>query len=82
MEDAGIGRGNERSKEIEKTIGESSFCFLNLEICLMHRVKSVYQRAGYLLSLYQEQLGLTNAFFEHCKKWKICVPNAIRGIKS
>ena len=66
-------------------------------------LKSVYQRAGYMLSLFQEQLGLTNAFFEHCKyrmgnnvsyltpdeecdtydkKWKICVPNAIRGIKS
>lgn len=66
-------------------------------------LKSVYQRVGYLLSLFQEQLGLTNAFFEHCKyrmgnnvsyltpdedcdtydkKWKICVPHAIRGIKS
>ena len=65
--------------------------------------KSVYQRAGYLLSLYQEQLGLSDAFFGHCKErignnvsyltpdedcdtydknWKICVPNAIRGIKS
>ena len=30
--------------------------------------KSVYQRVGYLLSLYQEQLGLSNAFFEYCKK--------------
>ena len=30
--------------------------------------KSVYQRAGYLLSLYQEQLGLSDAFFGHCKE--------------
>ena len=30
--------------------------------------KSVYQRVGYLFSLYQEQLGLSNAFFEYCKK--------------
>ncbi len=29
--------------------------------------KSVYQRVGYLLSLYQEQLGLSDAFFDHCK---------------
>lgn len=28
MDDAGIGRENEKSKEIEKTIGENSFCFL------------------------------------------------------
>ena len=31
MDDAGIGRANERSKEKEKTIGESSFCVLILE---------------------------------------------------
>lgn len=30
--------------------------------------KSVYQRTGYLLSLYQEQLGLSDAFFGHCKE--------------
>ena len=30
--------------------------------------KSSYQRAGYLLSLYKEQLGLSDAFFEHCSK--------------
>lgn len=30
--------------------------------------KSVFQRVGYLLSLYQEQLGLSSAFFEYCKK--------------
>lgn len=29
--------------------------------------KSVYQRAGYLLSLYQEHLGLSNDFIEHCR---------------
>lgn len=29
--------------------------------------KSAYQRTGYLLSLYQEQLGLSDAFFEHCR---------------
>ena len=65
--------------------------------------KSVFQRVGYLLSLYQEQLGLSDAFFEHCKeqignnvsylspnedcdtydkKWKLCVPKAILGLKS
>jgi predicted transcriptional regulator of viral defense system len=65
--------------------------------------KSVFQRVGYLLSLHQEQLGLSDAFFEHCKnhisnnvsyltpdedcdtydkKWKICVPKAIMGVKS
>ena len=53
--------------------------------------------------LYQEQLGLSDAFFEHCrqrignnvsyftpdedcdtydKKWKLCVPKAIVGLKS
>ena len=31
-------------------------------------LKSVYQRAGYLLSLYQEQLGLSDTFFGHCKE--------------
>ena len=30
--------------------------------------KSVYQRVGYLLSLYQGQLGLSDSFFAHCKK--------------
>ena len=29
--------------------------------------KSVYQRTGYLLSLYQEQFGLSDAFFVHCR---------------
>ena len=29
--------------------------------------KSVYQRVGYLLSLYRQQLGLSDAFFDHCK---------------
>ena len=29
--------------------------------------KSAYQRSGYLLSLYQEQLGLSDAFLEHCR---------------
>lgn len=31
-------------------------------------LKSVYQRAGYLLSQYQEQLGLSDAFFAHCQE--------------
>lgn len=30
--------------------------------------KSVYQRTGYLLSQYQKQLGLSDAFFAHCKE--------------
>ena len=32
--------------------------------------KSTYQRTGYLLSLYHEQLGLSNAILEHCRKRK------------
>lgn len=30
--------------------------------------KSVYQRVGYLLSLYKDQLGLPDSFFGYCKK--------------
>lgn len=29
--------------------------------------KSVYQRAGYLLSIYKDQIGLSDDFFHHCK---------------
>jgi hypothetical protein len=29
--------------------------------------KSVYQRAGYLLSIYKDQIGLSEDFFNHCK---------------
>jgi hypothetical protein len=31
MDDAGVGRANEKSKENETTIGENSFCVLILE---------------------------------------------------
>ena len=30
--------------------------------------KSTYQRVGFLLSLYNEQLGLSDDFFNHCKE--------------
>ena len=29
--------------------------------------KSVYQRAGYLLSIYKDQIGLSDDFFNYCK---------------
>jgi len=30
--------------------------------------RSVFQRTGYLLSMYQKQLGLSDSFFEYCVK--------------